>query len=935
MSRQREANVARIDHVMAVGLSMGELSISGGRKKAPVGTKPAEPKKAGNQRLWRAMMEHRKLSKDDEFRKGVKMETLPNIDVYEVRLEWLPVSVTNVEDVQKTRDVDYVIMSCVRNFGESTSRSMHYSDSLLISKDQPGGFYNKQFVRLYPRGPQQETLLEWYLKESLKLINYVPPSKELKTFADNQLHIAPPRQLATVTNDEFYQMSFDWNRDSAMSKNLRDVATAIQSGKVLGSDSTFILRTYQSTDSYHTFSFWQNLSRGNKMGAGSYNKVYVVTDFPEILTERFSSAHWTGQIVIRESKPRKQLEVGGVLKEMYLTGYASHYELGPRLLASYYLTEDNKNTFADVSQTISASVAWNGNCSTLLETVAMLDRPTEGNGLPSDFCKKFGELFVDLAKRAADVGLFHGDIKPANMLFCTDDAWENALDSEVYPGETAEQKRVDRSRSIDSLKICMTDFDTAFCHLLPPQDRECSKNCIVLATALMFMAFVRCFYGDGMWRNLRDGMLMSLLGAIQPASGCKSDDDAPCKYLTYTLVIEKDTIRSAITNAESEEWNATNTLKDIYIVIFNDALRRSAIKDGETHMRLHERTVRSTTTDQIVQIVTNLLQRDDKKIISIASFPGHGVFLDFYSVVAEFINGDNVIKEKLKKALKSVERTSNRRKYLDGRLLALKDIPEAMRNEKGGDFAQDYNGQKLEASQKWQRHISHYIAGSRFFSESSMEWEPCLKVEKEVSLFDQVFDYALLEQPKTRPNDKSTKRKLDNVTNPVNPDSERTMAPVHASNLKLWSQKLFEGKPSERFHYVETAMKSIVTTLNDVGNRLTYIAQLHSVDTSPDFIPALLHLNNYVLNQPSTDDWVYMQEKVVTFLHDVFVVGLHGVVDRNRTFRHLDGIDNLYTNLGRFGDNRNAKMGARVRAGDLQTGIRESHGVPLAVTTDS
>ena len=64
MSRQREPNVTRIDHVMAVGLKMGLVSISDGRKEVPVGTKPVEPAEASNQSLWQAMMEQRKLSKD-------------------------------------------------------------------------------------------------------------------------------------------------------------------------------------------------------------------------------------------------------------------------------------------------------------------------------------------------------------------------------------------------------------------------------------------------------------------------------------------------------------------------------------------------------------------------------------------------------------------------------------------------------------------------------------------------------------------------------------------------------------------------------------------------------------------------------------------------------------------------------------------------------
>ena len=946
MSRQREPNASRIDHVMAVGLKMGVVSVSDGGKGAPVGTKPVEPAEAGNERLWRAMMEQRKLSEDDEFRPGIKMKTLPNIDAYIVRLEWIPVK---PQQYAKTRDIESVIMSCVENFGESTTETMHYSASALISKDQPRGFYNTQFVRLYPRGPQALTLSQWYLKESLKLIDYVPQS-ELHTSAGNQLQISPPRQLATVTNDEFYQMSFDWkNVFSAMSKNFSDVATAIQSGKVLGSDETCILRTYQSTESYHSISFWDNVSRDKKIGAGSFNKVYSVNHFPEILTQKFSShwtgrianyPHWTGRIVIRESKPDQYVAVEEVLKEMYLTGYASHYELGPRLLASYYIAEptlDNKW----VSKTVSASVAWNGSCNTLIKTVSMLNRPTSGSGLPSDFCIKFGELFVDLAKRAAHVGLFHCDIKPDNMLFFADDAWDDALDSEVYPGETIEQKRVDRSRSMDSLKICMTDFDPNYCHLLPPQDRKC--NCIVGATALMFMAFIRCVHGDDKWRSLRDGIMGPLLLAIEPKSECNDGDDAPCKYLTYTLMIEERSIETQISNAKKESITATMKLKDLYIDIYTAALRQRPDASGE----LHQSAIRGATTDELVHIVTNLLHEDAglNTAVTIAPFLESKQEWWQFILVAKYVNLEHRkdLKEQLTKALKSVERRSKRLKSLDDRLRALQNLPEAMRDKAKDDFPQDYNGQKLEASRKWQRHISHYIAKSRFFSDT-IEWEPCLKVEEGVSLYDQVFDYALLDKPMVRPNDKSTKRKLDNVMDPVaarqqgarvdQDVQQEFMAAVDAENLMIFSQELYNGEPDDRFHYVETAMKTIVTKLNDVGHGPRYMAEL--LNRSPALIPALMYLNGYILTQPILGN-LEMQEKVVNFLYDVFFTRLVSEVGMGKVFRSLGSIDKLYTNLGRIGDDTNVAMRVRARARRLATVIElpDTPRVPQAVTPDS
>ena len=174
-----------------------------------------------------------------------------------------------------------------------------------------------------------------------------------------------------------------------------------------------------------------------------------VEKVPFLIQKRFKSAleeagYNSGSIVIRESRPATRVPIGPVLKEMYVTGYASHYELGPRLLASYYITDDDydmtsngkrgkSNLYANVQKTVSVSVAWDGDCSGLLREVAKLN----SDNFPPDFCTKFGELFVDLAKAAADVGLFHGDLKPQNMLYCNENVYrnENAHSSFKIPFE--------------------------------------------------------------------------------------------------------------------------------------------------------------------------------------------------------------------------------------------------------------------------------------------------------------------------------------------------------------------------------------------------------------------------------------------------------------------------------------------------------------------
>lgn len=913
MSRRLEKKASRIDYVMAVGLRMGQVSISGGRKATPVSTTPVEPVEAGNQRLWRAMMWKRKYADDEQFRNGIPMNSLPNIDVYEVSLEWVPVNaVSNVEDVEKTTNMKLVIQSCVETFGNSGKKAQYYSTSLLVSNNQPVGFPPTAFIRLYPDGPQHETLSQWYLNKSLELIKYAPPSKEL--------HIAPPKQLSTVTNDEFYNMTFHWNAELGIPLgNLKDIATAVRSQKVLGSDETCILKTYESTNDFHSLGFWEDLPRSSMIGHGSYNNVYLLETIPETLR-----GFVTKSIVIREARSGRtyKFPVNGVLKEMYLTGYASHYELGPKLLASYYLATNSRTHFSDVDKTVSASVAWDGDCHRLLTKVAPLTTDGE-NRLPPDFCKTFGNLFVDLAKRAADVGFFHADIKPANMLYSVN-------------GDLR-----------DTLKLCMTDFDPSFCHLLPPKDRECAKDCIISATVLMFLAEVRCHYGDETWIALRDGMLQPFTSAIQPKDKCRDEHKPICKYLQYTLVIEARSMETKIENTKTELRNAAQKLKNLYIVIYRNALRRDNsqnIKDATAAWQGVEIKLRSIKIQNFATIVSTLLQDDTTAIDLITD---GAELVTSAKKVAEALTRDNAIKSKLMKAFKSVERFYNRVGWLEYRRNILSDMTSAMQNKARGDFALDYDGQKLEASQKWQRHIAHYITSPKPFS------EPCLQVKEEVSLFDQVFDYAIKYEPSVRPNGESTKRKLDDVTNPTNPtnpeprersatldmdqDVTRSMAAVHSESLNtavlLFYDKLPDQSYEVEFYEVETAMETIINEVNGSNESLTYIVQLHDDNSSPAFRIALTNLNKLIMDQKS-EDWVGMQKKVVKFLYEVFIDGLHGVVDESEAFKALGSIEYLYANLDRFADRKNIKSEFTDKARKLADAIRP-YSLSVAVPSSS
>ena len=127
------------------------------------------------------------------------------------------------------------------------------------------------------------------------------------------------------------------------------------------------------------------------------------------------------------------------------------------------------------------------------------------------FCRKYVELLI----KAAHVGLFHGDTKLENMLYT------------MNKNEKGEP-------DVDSMKICLTDFDSEFCVLMPPKDRACyNKECIIVACACMLLGHIRCQYGDGIWRPLKDAMKETLARTLLSGDNCIMPNDANtlCKFL--------------------------------------------------------------------------------------------------------------------------------------------------------------------------------------------------------------------------------------------------------------------------------------------------------------------------------------------------------------------------------------------------------------------
>ena len=141
------------------------------------------------------------------------------------------------------------------------------------------------------------------------------------------------------------------------------------------------------------------------------------------------------------------------------------------------------------------------------------------NKLVTQFCN----LYVELLIKAAEVGLFHGDTKLENLLY--------TMNVNDRGGVVA-----------DSMKICMTDFDSEFCVIMPPNDRYChNKQCIIVACVCMLLGAIRCQYGDDIWRPLKDAMRETLARTLLSADNCIMPEEANtlCKFLQNSDYIQE------------------------------------------------------------------------------------------------------------------------------------------------------------------------------------------------------------------------------------------------------------------------------------------------------------------------------------------------------------------------------------------------------------
>lgn len=382
---------------------------------------------------------------------------------------------------------------------------------------------------------------------------YQAPQKIAADLADELLAIELPPQDDGTDSNEFYAKSFNpLEKGTAIA--LKKMATAIKDGYALSSGTGWDNVVIRTRKDYLVgrVDYWQTLIKANKglelIGEGTYNQVFLMKPNEPLLNridQEFGNVLQTGgantgKIVLRVGKlafeetgdpddDENVVTAKESLKELYIGGYASHYGIGPTILASYYKMFPNQHTntieYEEILKTtMTAIVAWDGNCSQML----LQGGPKEPNGAYQirsiDRVKQFCKLYMELLIKAAEVGLFHGDTKLANLLY-TMNMYEK--------GDAV----------VNSMKICMTDFDSGFCVLIPPKDRVChNKECIVVACVCMLLGGIRCDHGDDIWRPFKDAMRDELARNLLAGDTCIMPKDANtlCTFLQNSTYMQRD-----------------------------------------------------------------------------------------------------------------------------------------------------------------------------------------------------------------------------------------------------------------------------------------------------------------------------------------------------------------------------------------------------------
>ena len=237
-----------------------------------------------------------------------------------------------------------------------------------------------------------------------------------------------------------------------------------------------------------------------EIGRGTFNSVSVVDCAqvgipPDFWTKTYPDIDKAPtKLAVRKAFPVKNdkgrqigLTKQDVASEIFLQCYCACHGIGPRLFAAFYtdkyleggqndkygdlpnsnlpgstFTTKSENALqrGPVNSMASVSECWSGSVGSLFEkwgTLSVALSVDEAN---------FAKTLVGAINRAAKVGIFHGDIKPDNML---------------YRGEKT------------TLEVCLTDFDPTFCLLISPAARDHNvQRCMTAAMVAMFLGYLKC-----------------------------------------------------------------------------------------------------------------------------------------------------------------------------------------------------------------------------------------------------------------------------------------------------------------------------------------------------------------------------------------------------------------------------------------------------------
>lgn len=522
-----------------------------------------------------------------------------------------------------------------------------------------------------------------------------------------------PEYEAPISNADFYTDTFDNRQGADNSWSLFVSMLAIRDGYAVTSDSTCLLtatkieqETFTPMEDIHmreywvkringyvdnghspfTIKYWDEAIKNDviamDMGSGAYNSVVMLEKMKCNVTNEESGPR-TCRVVLR--KNTSTVIESDIIKEIYFTGYASNYGIGPQLLASYYRVDDASSKDAAgnssaqlVKEVVSLSAAWHGDVSDLMAQWWS----------NSAFSETFGKLFVELIVKSAKCGIFHADIKPMNLLY----SWTDS-----------------RPGNFKSLILCMTDFDPEFITLMTPDDRTTMQGCAVVAMVAMFLGVVRCSArgNNQIWEKMRDGIREPLRAALDKIGGepYPRKGTTLCDFLTYEATMHSETVSEVEISIKKfkPEWDELKLL-------FRAANADVAKKTRDLANNMTNSDLRPAYQEALNKSLAELNKTNTQLEQSV-------------KYLAD-------LRKEHTAAIKGMEQDTRTRLH-EQRLMQAAD-----------DYV-PYTGQMMHATADWQRHVGHYITNKAWYrTQENPNSKHCLKLDSDLSLYDQVVAYA-------------------------------------------------------------------------------------------------------------------------------------------------------------------------------------------------